>query len=169
MNRRNVEVDFLEKIQEITGIQVFSSVDLQYMNAEDLEKERCVSRTLATEIVEKYKKEHDEENNRVYEQINIYKNTISFVFIGDSKHIQKIQEFFEHIQGRGWWIARNGFKYVIENVGSIMDISTALPAGYIEKNVVDIAVRVQESSITKIPLVKRVDYKIGGIVNVRDN
>ena len=50
-----------------------------------------------------------------------------------------------------------------------MDISTALPAGYIEKNVVDIAVRVQESSIAKIPLVKRVDYKIGGIVNVRDN
>lgn len=163
MNRRNVEVDFLEKIQEITGIQVFSSVDLQYMNAEDLEKERCVSRTLATEIVEKYKKEHDEENNRVYEQVNIYKNTISFVFIGDSKHIQKAHEFFEHIQGRGWWIARNSFKYVIENVGSIMDISLALPAGYIEKNVVDIAVRVQESSITKIPLVKKVDYKIGGI------
>lgn len=169
MNRRNVEVDFLEKIQEITGIQVFSSVDLQYMNAEDLKKERCVSRTLTTEIVEKYKKEHDEENNRVYEQINIYKNTISFVFIGDSKHIQKVQEFFEHIQGRGWWIARNGFKYVIENVGSIIDISTALPAGYIEKNVMDIAVRVQESSITKIPLVKKVDYKIGGIANVRDN
>ena len=117
MNRRNVEVDFLEKIQEITGIQVFSSVDLQYMNAEDLEKERCVSRTLATEIVEKYKKEHDEENNRVYEQVNIYKNTISFVFIGDSRHVQKTLEFFEHIQGRGWWIARNGFKYVIENVG----------------------------------------------------
>ena len=96
MNRRNVEVDFLEKIQEITGIQVFSSVDLQYMNAEDLEKERCVSRTLATEIVEKYKKEHDEENNRVYEQVNIYKNTISFVFIGDSRHVQKTLEFFEH-------------------------------------------------------------------------
>lgn len=169
MNRRNVEVDFLEKIQEITEIQVFPSTDLQHMNASDLEKERCVSRTLTTEIVEKYKKIYDEENNRVYEQINIYKNTISFVFIGDSKHIQKVQEFFEHIQGRGWWIARNGFKYVIENVGSIIDISTALPAGYTEKNVVDIAVRVQESSITKIPLVKKVDYKIGGIVNVRDN
>ena len=104
------------------------------------------------EIVEKYKKEHDEENNRVYEQVNIYKNTISFVFIGDSRHVQKTLEFFEHIQGRGWWIARNGFKYVIENVGSIMDISTALPAGYIEKNVVDIAVRVQESSIAKFHL-----------------
>lgn len=169
MNRRDVEVDFLEKIQEITGIQAFSSSDLQYMNASDLEKERCITRTLTSEIVEKYKKKYDEENNRIYEQVNIYKNTISFVFIGDSKHIQKVQEFFEHIQGRGWWIARNGFKYVIENVGSIMDISLALPAGYIEKNVVDIAVRVQESSITKIPLVKRVNYKIGGIVNVRDN
>ena len=106
MTRRNVEVDFLEKIQEITEIQVFPSTDLQHMNASDLEKERCVSRTLTTEIVEKYKKIYDEENNRVYEQINIYKNTISFVFIGDSKHIQKVQEFFEHIQGRGWWIAR---------------------------------------------------------------
>ena len=166
MNRRDVEVDFLEKIQEITGIQVFSSSDLQHMIPSDLEKERCVSRTLTSEIIEKYTKTHDEKDNRVYEQINIYRNTISFVFIGDSKHVQDARKFFEHMQGQNWWIARNGLKYVLENVGSIIDISTALPAGYTEKNIIDISVRIQSSSIAKVPLVKKVILKIRGIVNV---
>lgn len=166
MNRRDVEVDFLEKIQEITGIQVFSSPDLQYMIPSDLEKERCVSRTLTSEIIEKYTKTHDEKDNRVYEQINIYRNTISFVFVGDSKYVQKTREFFEHMQGQNWWIARKGLKYVIEDVGSIIDIATALPAGYTEKNIIDISVRIQSSSIAKVPLVKKVILKIRGIVNV---
>lgn len=166
MNRRDIEVDFLEKIQEITGIQVFSSSDLQYMNASDLKKERCVSRTLTSEIIEKYTKTHDEKDNRVYEQINIYRNTISFVFIGDSKYVQDARNFFEHMQGQNWWIARKGLKYVLENVGSIIDVSTALPAGYTEKNIIDISVRIQSSSIAKVPLVKKVILKIRGIVNV---
>lgn len=169
MNKRDVEVDFLEKIQELTEIQVFCSVDEKYKKPQDIKKERCVSRTLTSTIIEKYTDTREEENNKIYTQINIYRNSISFTFTGDSKHIQKAYEFFSHIQGQGWWIGRKGFKYVIEDMTGIMDISSNLPSGYIEKNVIDITVRIQDISECKIPLVKKANFKLGGIANVRNN